>query len=166
MKYNIIDSRAVIAPANTTFYAIHTETNNGHKYIPELYNKGVRSFVIDEEVPFLSDKQETTVIRAKNVLEELQKEAQAKRQSMKETVYLGIIGSRGKTIVKEWLHSLLPSSDRSPRSFNSQIGVPLSILDIDEKTLVAQNKTVTFQFFASIFQAAANINALCWGVNE
>lgn len=133
MKYNIIDSRAVIAPTNTTFYAIHTETNNGHKYIPELYNKGVRSFVIDEEVPFLSDKQDTTVIRVKNVLEELQKEAQAKRRSMKETVYLGIIGSRGKTIVKEWLHSLLPSSDRSPRSFNSQIGVPLSILDIDEK---------------------------------
>ena len=42
----------------------------------------------------------------------------------------------------------------------------MDILDIDEKTLVAQNKTVTFQFFASIFQAAANINALCWGVNE
>ena len=42
----------------------------------------------------------------------------------------------------------------------------MDILDIDEKTLVAQNKTVTFQFFARIFQAAANINALCWGVNE
>ena len=56
MRYNVIDSRSVVDPVNTTFYAIRTQTNNGHKYVAELYNRGVRDFVIEEDVPFLLDK--------------------------------------------------------------------------------------------------------------
>ncbi|MGM9846450.1 MAG: bifunctional UDP-N-acetylmuramoyl-tripeptide:D-alanyl-D-alanine ligase/alanine racemase [Muribaculaceae bacterium] len=138
MKYNIIDSRSVVDPKNTTFYAIRTHTNNGHKYVEELYKRGVRDFVIEEDVPFLSDKNDANVLQVNSVVTELQNRAKEYRKTLSNTKFIAITGSRGKTIVKEWLYKLLsPLADRSPRSFNSQIGVPLSILSINPDAEVA-----------------------------
>ena len=119
MKYNIIDSRSVVDPKNTTFYAIRTHTNNGHKYVEELYKQGVRDFVIEEDVPFLSDKIDANVLQVNSVVAELQNRAKEYRKTLSNTKFIAITGSRGKTIVKEWLYKLLsPLADRSPRSFN------------------------------------------------
>lgn len=138
MRYNVIDSRSVVDPENTTFYAIRTHTNNGHKYVAELYNRGVRDFVIEEDVPFLSDKIDAKVLKVSSVIAELQRRATQYRKTLNNTKFIAITGSRGKTVVKEWLNFLLsPYADRSPRSFNSQIGVPLSVLSINPEAKVA-----------------------------
>ena len=131
MRYNVIDSRSVFVPKETTFYAIRTATGDGHDFISHLYDKGVRDFVIDRDVPFLDDKSDASVTKVKSVTKELQHRAAEYRSSLKNTTFIAITGSRGKTIVKEWLYTLLsPQADRSPRSYNSQLGVPLSILSI------------------------------------
>lgn len=128
-----IDSRSLQNGENTMFFAISGPNNNGHAYINELIDKGVRHFVVTH-IP------ETTVGKAnflvvENTLEALQKLA-AYYRSLFDFPIIGITGSNGKTIIKEWLNFLL-SPDyniiRSPKSYNSQVGVPLSILGINEK---------------------------------
>lgn len=124
-----IDSRRLIAPETSLFFALTSKRNDGHKYIEELYEKGVRNFVVETDPSNLLLLYNANIIKVKNTLSALQMLATAHRKQFKIPV-IGITGSNGKTIVKEWLYQLLNESKsivRSPKSFNSQIGVPLSV---------------------------------------
>ncbi|MFT5903950.1 MAG: alanine racemase [Flammeovirgaceae bacterium] len=124
----LTDSRTYSGGKGFVFFAINTERNNGHKYIGELYRKGVRIFVVSNPI---EEKEfpDANFLRVENTLSALQTLASAHRQKFNYPV-LGITGSNGKTIIKEWLFQILQpdiSVVRSPRSYNSQIGVPLSL---------------------------------------
>ncbi len=128
----LIDSRLLNNPDNTIFFAIVTPHNNGHKYIPELISKGVKAFVV-EKVPENYQQEEVCFLLVKNTLKALQEIASGIRQTYTHNI-IGITGSNGKTIVKEWLVQLLPDDLHicySPKSYNSQLGVPLSIWPLD-----------------------------------
>jgi len=130
----LIDSRRLISPEHCLFIALVSDRNNGHQYIGELYEKGVRNFLISEslntpEDNYISNFPEASFIRTGNTLTALQELAAWHRLHFQVPV-IGITGSNGKTIVKEWLYQLLYSDfkiSRSPKSYNSQIGVPLSV---------------------------------------
>lgn len=128
-----IDSRSLQNDKNTLFFAISGPNHDGHVYIEELINKGVRHFVVNR-IPENLDKKANFLI-VDNTLDAFQKFA-AFYRSQFDFPIIGITGSNGKTIIKEWLNFLL-SPDfniiRSPKSYNSQVGVPLSILGINEK---------------------------------
>ena len=128
-----IDSRSLQNGENTLFFAITGPNHDGHNYIEELINKGVLHFVVTQIPKAVEEKANFLVVE--NTLEALQKFASYYR-SLFDFPIIGITGSNGKTIIKEWLNFLL-SPDyniiRSPKSYNSQVGVPLSILGINEK---------------------------------
>jgi alanine racemase len=128
-----IDSRSFQNGENTLFFAISGPNHDGHQYIEELILKGVQNFVVTHFDEKLKSKANFLVVE--NTLEALQKFA-AFYRSQFDFPIIGITGSNGKTIVKEWLNFLL-SPDyniiRSPKSYNSQVGVPLSIVGINEK---------------------------------
>ena len=127
INWLLIDSRSLCFPEETLFFALKTEKNDGHKYIEELYRRGVRNFVV-ESLPALG-MEGTNFLKVKSPLQALQALA-AYHRSQLDIPVIGITGSNGKTTVKEWLYQLL-SPDynvcRSPRSYNSQVGVPLSV---------------------------------------
>ena len=133
----LIDSRAITIPETSLFFAIVGQRNNGHKYINDLYQKGVRNFVVQEKID-VSELHNANVLEVKDTLHALQMLATNKRRQFQIPV-IGITGSNGKTIIKEWLYHLLYSDYnicRSPKSFNSQVGVPLSVWQLnDENTL-------------------------------
>ncbi|MDR1003482.1 MAG: bifunctional UDP-N-acetylmuramoyl-tripeptide:D-alanyl-D-alanine ligase/alanine racemase, partial [Prevotellaceae bacterium] len=123
------------------FFALASKRNDGARYIPDLYARGVRNFVLTDESAVQLKKEGfrpdgANLLTVANPLKALQKLAEQHRQQFQIPV-IGITGSNGKTVVKEWLHQLL-SPDRiivrSPRSYNSQIGVPLSVWQLDERT--------------------------------
>ncbi len=135
----LTDSRSLCFPEETLFFALKSERNDGHNYIPELYRRGVRNFVVSL-VPkgYASDYPEANFLKVVNTLEALQRLAERHRDEFNIPI-VGITGSNGKTMVKEWLHQLLSPTmfvTRSPRSYNSQIGVPLSVWLMDEQTQV------------------------------
>ena len=128
VRHLLIDSRKLISPVDSIFFAIRTTSNDGHLYIDELYAKGVRLFVVSA-LPDTSQYPEATFFLTDDVVGVLQSIAAAHRKLFSFPV-IAITGSNGKTIVKEWLYHLLQpvvEIARSPRSFNSQLGVPLSI---------------------------------------
>lgn len=128
-----IDSRNVNLGGNTLFVAIVGERNDGHKYISELYQKGVRSFLVNNE-GYKETFPLANFISCENTLVALQCIAASFRDKFNIPI-IGITGSNGKTIVKEWLHTCLRSNlniTRSPKSYNSQVGVPLSVLQLNE----------------------------------
>ncbi|HMM10476.1 MAG TPA: bifunctional UDP-N-acetylmuramoyl-tripeptide:D-alanyl-D-alanine ligase/alanine racemase [Bacteroidales bacterium] len=124
----LIDSRQLFQPDTTLFFAIQSKRNDGHKYIPELISKGVKAFVVSRIPEQLPDEGVSFIVVDQPV-RALQLLAMAHRRRFSIPV-IGITGSNGKTVVKEWLYQLL-SDDyaivRSPKSYNSQIGVPLSV---------------------------------------
>lgn len=123
----LTDSRRLSFPDDTVFFALKSLKNDGHRYIPELIAKGVRVFVVSEVPESLNS--EVTYIRVDNTLDALQ-HAAANWRSRFSFPVLAITGSNGKTVVKEWIYELIHSEFRivrSPRSYNSQIGVPLSL---------------------------------------
>ncbi len=133
----LTDSRNIEAGADTLFFAINTEANDGLRYVPGLYARGVRNFVVsalpEERLP------EANYLLVKDVVKALQSLGGARRAEFSGTV-VGITGSRGKTIVKEWVYGALENfrnAMRSPRSYNSQIGVPLSLWQIKPECEVA-----------------------------
>ncbi len=131
----VIDSRRLIVPEGSLFFALASKRNDGHKYIEELYVRGVRNFVVESEPTNLLLYYDANIIKVKNTLFALQALATAHRRQFNIPV-IGITGSNGKTIVKEWLFQLLNESKnivRSPKSFNSQIGVPLSVWQMREE---------------------------------
>ncbi|MCK9300480.1 MAG: bifunctional UDP-N-acetylmuramoyl-tripeptide:D-alanyl-D-alanine ligase/alanine racemase [Bacteroidales bacterium] len=137
IKRLLIDSRALLVSEGCLFFAIKTESNNGHKYLADLYKRGVRNFVISEKQPeSLFDQ--ANFLYVADASEALQLLGKYNRESFEGKV-LGITGSNGKTIVKEWIWQLLRddfSISRSPGSYNSRLGVPLSLsLLNDDSTL-------------------------------
>ncbi len=129
------DSRMFIANiAHTLFIALKTESNDGHHYIEEMRKKGVPFFLIDNPKYVQSD-----TILVNNVLEALQKLASLKRKTYPK-ITIGITGSNGKTMVKDALECILSQTDKAyycnPRSYNSQLGVALSLLEMPENTQI------------------------------
>jgi Alr-MurF fusion protein len=127
----IIDSRKVVFADNAIFICLLTDNDNGHYYIAQAYAKGIRHFLISQTIDatLYSDACFVTVA---NTLTALQTLVANHRQQFKYPV-IGITGSNGKTIVKEWLFQLLDGTYqivRSPKSFNSQIGVALSVWEM------------------------------------
>ena len=133
----LIDSRQLIEPEHTLFFAIKSQRNDGHKYIADLYKRGVRAFVVTKKPD--AAMPDATFIVVKDTLEALQALAAYHRSQFTMPV-IGITGSNGKTVVKEWLFQLLShnfSIARSPKSYNSQIGVPLSVWQMQEQNNLA-----------------------------
>lgn len=129
----ITDSRVVTDGAGVCFVAIRGERHDGHKYLHQAATRGVRFFIVEDGAP-LRDFPEVTFICVKNSVQALQTLAAQHRRRFAAEVF-AITGSNGKTIVKEWLYQLLAPDfrvARSPRSYNSQIGVPLSVLQLQE----------------------------------
>ena len=136
----LTDSRSLTSPRETIFFALRTEGGDGHNYIPDLYDKGVRNFVVASDYYALPECTGANYIAVESPLDALQALATYHRRRFRELPVIGITGSRGKTTVKEWLYQLLKDDYRivrSPRSYNSQIGVPLSLWDIDNNTDLA-----------------------------
>ncbi len=139
IRFLLTDSRSLCFPEETLFFALVSNRNDGHYYISELYQRGVRNFVVStipvDYEQFYPDANFLVVV---NTCKALQKLAERHRQEFNIPV-VGITGSNGKTIVKEWLYQLLSPQynvTRSPRSYNSQIGVPLSVWLLNEETQV------------------------------
>jgi alanine racemase len=136
INWLLTDSRSLSFPAESLFFAIHTARNNGHNYIPELYRQNLRYFVVSEMRPEFAKLTDAVFLQVNDGLKALQTLAAAHRSSFQVPV-IGITGSNGKTVVKEWLYQLLHKDyaiTRSPRSYNSQIGVPLSVWAMNENT--------------------------------
>lgn len=134
----LTDSRKVLFPDETIFFALKTNANDGHKFVQDLYEQNVRNFVVTHIQPEWAEMTDANFLVVKDTLGALQKIAAYHRSKFNIPV-IGITGSNGKTIVKEWLYQVL-SPDRnvthSPRSYNSQIGVPLSVWQIGDSTEV------------------------------
>ena len=138
MKH-IIDSRSIVVPDNTIFYALKGVNHNGHDYIPDLYSRGVRKFVISDESCISDDMQDASFTVTASPLEKLQSDAASWRKSVKANV-VAITGSNGKSVVKEWIAQLAGNDiklSRSPRRYNSQVGVPLSLFEISPESDMA-----------------------------
>lgn len=131
IEHILLDSRKLLFPETSAFFALGSQRRSGNLFITELYGKGVKCFVVDEnfsenEMQLLP---QATFLQVPEVIQALQQLAAFHRQQFAYPV-IGITGSNGKTIVKEWLYQLLHTGFnivRSPKSYNSQIGVPLSV---------------------------------------
>jgi len=133
IKQLVTDSRNLLSPDDSIFFAIRGDRHDGHKFIPELYNKkGLKNFVVDH----IDDTWKTfdaNFILVENTMEAIQKLCGLHRKTFIKPV-IGITGSNGKTIVKEWLYQLMQQDKkiiRSPKSYNSQLGVPLSVWNLE-----------------------------------
>ena len=139
ISFLLTDSRSLCFPEETLFFALRSDRNDGHHYIPELYRRGVRNFVV-ENVPdnFSTLYKHANFLKVSNTLVALQQLTTHHRKAFDIPV-VGITGSNGKTMVKEWLSQLLSydrNVTRSPKSYNSQIGVPLSVWLLNESSQI------------------------------
>ena len=135
----LTDSRSLCFAEETLFFALKSGRNDGHRYIFDLYRRGVRNFVV-EDVPadYGTAYADANFLKVADTLVALQRLAERHRDEF-DIPIVGITGSNGKTIVKEWLYQLLSPEmtvTRSPRSYNSQIGVPLSVWLLNEQSEV------------------------------
>ena len=137
-----LDSRQINDPENTAFFAVKGIHHDGHQHIEPLYLKGVREFVVEKHSwnQQLTEKSkkwiDANIFVVNNTIEALQNWSIEHRNQF-DLPIVAITGSNGKTCVKEWLSSLLNGKFqivKSPKSYNSQIGVQLSILKIKKKT--------------------------------
>ena len=160
IRWLLTDSRSLCFPEETLFFALHTKRNDGHRYIDDLYRRGVRSFVVEVVPEHYADLfPDANFLKVVSTLAALQRLAERHRDEFNIPI-VGITGSNGKTMVKEWLYQTLsgvgcweeddeqPSAQpqqseprhlrvtRSPRSYNSQIGVPLSVWLLNEQTQI------------------------------
>lgn len=139
VEWLLTDSRSLVYPETSLFFAIKTTSGDGHDFIPVLYQRGVRNFVVTT----LPQKCEETYRGANfllvpSSLKALQRLAERHREQYNIPI-IGITGSNGKTMVKEWLNQLLSPTakvTRSPRSYNSQIGVPMSVWNLNEQSQI------------------------------
>ena len=144
IRHLLTDSRQLgTEPEATLFFALKTNKNDGAKYIPQLIERGVRAFVLEESslarLGQLAQLDQLVFLVVDSSLAALQRLAAYKR-SLYHGPVIGITGSNGKTVVKEWLYQLLKDDyriTRSPKSYNSQIGVPLSVWQLSEETELA-----------------------------
>ena len=141
IEHLLLDSRKLLFPASSLFFALGGPRRNVHTFIKELYNKGVRNFVIADSkgVEEIASYPGSNFLLVEDVLSALHSLAAFHRQQFNIPV-IGITGSNGKTIVKEWLYQLLHTDYqivRSPKSYNSQIGVPLSVWQMNQTHTLA-----------------------------
>lgn len=137
INHIVIDSRKIYFPSSSLFFCIEGEIHDGHKFIEQSIEKGVQAFVVSKsydckKYPMIN------FIKVDNTLDALQKIASYHRSKFSIPV-IGITGSNGKTIVKDWIHYLLSKLYvicKSPKSYNSQVGVPLSVWELEEKDQV------------------------------
>ncbi|MGM9693652.1 MAG: bifunctional UDP-N-acetylmuramoyl-tripeptide:D-alanyl-D-alanine ligase/alanine racemase [Alloprevotella sp.] len=135
VEWLLTDSRSLVFPETTLFFALRTKVGDGHRYVADLYRRGVRNFVVGT----LPAERETAYpdanfLQVMSPLKALQRLAERHREEHDIPV-VGVTGSNGKTVVKEWLYQLLSPSlhvTRSPKSYNSQVGVPLSVCLLGE----------------------------------
>lgn len=136
-----VDSRTVTRPEETVFYALKGQNNDGHDYVGSLYERGVRHFVLSEHRPDYDSLEDAAIQYVDDTLEALQSAAaRHRRRNLPHTEVTAITGSNGKTVVKEWIAQLIGEDvpvSRSPRSYNSQVGVPLSLLEITPDCRIA-----------------------------
>ena len=135
IEFLAFDSRNVLIPQKTLFFSITTTKNDGHHYIAELWQQGVKNFVITRPLSEFSQFSDANFLQVNNAVDALQKIATCHRQQFSYPV-VGITGSNGKTIVKEWLSQMLAPEFhvvRNPNSYNSQIGVPLSVWQMAQR---------------------------------
>ena len=137
----LLDSRKLLFPSSSIFFALSGPRRNGNSFIKELYGKGVRNFVVDAsiEAAEMEMYSGSNILQVKDVQQALQLLAAYHRSQFNIPV-IGITGSNGKTIVKEWLYQLLQEDYnivRNPKSYNSQIGVPLSVWQMNETHTLA-----------------------------
>ncbi len=163
IEWLLTDSRSLAFPETTLFFAIRTRTGDGHRYIDDLYRRGVRNFVVsavpwttganageslqhavaamdsvEAEAKLAARYPGANFLKVVSPLKALQRLAERHREEH-EVPVIGITGSNGKTTVKEWIYQLASPSHfitRSPRSYNSQVGVPLSVWLLNERTEV------------------------------
>jgi len=136
IEHLLLDSRRLIFPATSLFFAVKGPRRDGSRFIKELYKRGVRNFVVAQHLPDLPG---ANVIVVPDTLTALQQLAAAHRRHFNLPV-IGITGSNGKTIIKEWLNQLLEEDHqivRSPKSYNSQTGVPLSVWQLEPRHQLA-----------------------------
>ncbi len=135
-----IDSRNIVNTNQCLFIALPSTTRDGHSFLMDAYQKGVRNFLIqNKHKKDLAKLTNANIIGVSSTLQALQQIAVAHRQQFNIPI-IGITGSNGKTIVKEWLNQLLKQDDyivRSPKSYNSQIGVPLSVWNMEQSHTLA-----------------------------
>ena len=142
ISYLLTDSRQLGSePEATLFFALKTAKNDGARYIPSLVERGVRCYVLEslDNLDGLDGLDNRLFLLVEDSLAALQQLAAYKR-SLYHGPVIGITGSNGKTVVKEWLYQLLKDDyriTRSPKSYNSQIGVPLSVWQLSEQTELA-----------------------------
>lgn len=132
----VFDSRRITNGENSSFVALHGEFRDGHDFVQDAYLNGVRAFLVDQAVNL---PENATIFRVENTLKALQDLAAHHRQKFDIPV-IAITGSTGKTITKEYLGQLLAIKykvTRSPKSYNSQFGVALSLLEITPETEIA-----------------------------
>jgi Alr-MurF fusion protein len=135
----VTDSRQITMTEGMAFFAISGRNHDGHFFVENLYNKGVRIFIVEKMHGNFESLKNASFITVLNTIEALQLVGAYRRKGFKSPV-IAITGSSGKTIVKEWLADILGLSTsvvRSPKSYNSQIGVPLSVWMLDEKYKLA-----------------------------
>lgn len=140
VNWLLTDSRSLCFPGETLFFALRTRRNDGARYVADLYRRGVRVFCVREDCDMSgADIPHAVILRVGDTLRALQDLATHHRQKFRIPL-IAVTGSNGKTTVKEWLYQLLSPDhrvSRSPRSYNSQVGVPLSLWLIDRHTDVA-----------------------------
>ncbi len=140
INYFFTDSRKTILRPDAAFIAFRGERHNGHEFIPELCQKGIKNFIVEEVTKnWGSWEDKVNIIKVDDSMEALQNIAKLHRQRFQIPI-VAITGSNGKTIVKEWLSQILSTryfTVKSPKSYNSQLGVPLSLLQISNEHQIA-----------------------------
>jgi Alr-MurF fusion protein len=138
VSHIVFDTRKIVQADSSIFIALHGNQHNGHQYLKTAWDIGIRNFLVEKNHDKI-DLPDSNVLLVWDTLESLQKIAAYHRRKFDLDV-IGITGSNGKTIVKEWLFQMLHENYnivRSPKSYNSQLGVPLSVLGISEKDNLA-----------------------------
>ena len=130
----LFDSRSLVDPANTVFCALRTKSADGHSYISSMYRNGVRKFLVENIPANINLFPDAQFIKTNNVAAAIENAGKERRKELKGKI-IGITGSAGKTVVKEMIYRALASngikSSRSPGSWNSRLGVPLTLLEAD-----------------------------------
>lgn len=139
ISHLIIDSRKLLFPESSLFFAFFGKQTDGHLFIKPLYDLGVRAFIYEDPDFNIETFPEANFILVDQTIEAIQEIGRIHRSRFNLTV-IGLTGSNGKTIIKEWINQLLEQEYnivRSPGSYNSQIGVPLSVWQINQETDLA-----------------------------
>ena len=130
IRYLEMDTRKIVQPKETLYFALSGSMHDGHDFIKDAIASGIRNFVVSKV--YLTDRQDLNFYIVDNTLIALQNLAAYHRQQFDFPI-LGITGSNGKTTIKEWLYQLINDRQavKSPKSYNSQLGVALSVLELN-----------------------------------